>query len=149
MKTIYFMLAAAVCAAAGCIHVKTENEIKPIHITMDVNVKVDNALNDKFADERKPQPNGDFAKIKDMLGRHVAGIDSNGQLVARDGATDGDKLDIHDANARYNRRLAEVATETGVAIEAVKARRAAQMIERIPEGSGVWYQAADGNWKQK
>ncbi len=57
MKTIY--LAAAVSAMAvlstGCIKLTTENEIKPIevkpiHITVDVNVKVDRALDDFFGD---------------------------------------------------------------------------------------------------
>ena len=43
-------IAAAVCAA-GCFSVKTESEIKPIHITMDVNLKVDKALEKAFADE--------------------------------------------------------------------------------------------------
>ena len=33
--------AAALCIAGGCIQVKTESEIKPIHITMDVNLKVE------------------------------------------------------------------------------------------------------------
>lgn len=148
MRTACLLAAAALCAA-GCIHVKTENEVKPIHITMDVNVKVDKALDNKFQDERKPQANGDFAKIKDMLDRKVAGIGSQGQLVAREGATDDEKLAIFDSNARYNRRLEEVAGETGVSLETVRARRAAQMIERIPEGSGVWYQDAEGEWKQK
>ena len=33
---------AAALAAAGCVHVKTDPiEVKPIHITVDVNVKVD------------------------------------------------------------------------------------------------------------
>ena len=31
---------------AGCISVKTEHEIKPIHITMDVNLKVQKQLED-------------------------------------------------------------------------------------------------------
>lgn len=36
----------------GCLSVKTQHEVKPIHITMDVNlnVKVDKALNDFFGD---------------------------------------------------------------------------------------------------
>ena len=148
MKTTYFMLAAALCAA-GCIHVKTENEVKPIHITMDVNVKLDKALDSKFQDEKKPQPGGDFAKIKDMLDRKVAGIDTQGRLAARDGATDDEKLAIFDANSRYDRRIKEVASETGVSEETVKARRATQMVERIPAGSGIWYQDAGGDWKQK
>ena len=36
---------------AGCLNVKTEPiEVKPIHITVDVNVKVDRALDDFFGD---------------------------------------------------------------------------------------------------
>ena len=36
---------------AGCLSVKTEPiEVKPIHITVDVNVKVYKALNDFFGD---------------------------------------------------------------------------------------------------
>lgn len=35
----------------GCLSVKTDPiEVKPIHITVDVNVKVDKALNDFFGD---------------------------------------------------------------------------------------------------
>ena len=37
--------------AAGCLSVKTQPlEVKPIHITVDVNVKVDKALDDFFGD---------------------------------------------------------------------------------------------------
>ena len=36
---------------AGCVKVSTEPiEVKPIHITMDVNVKVERALDDFFGD---------------------------------------------------------------------------------------------------
>jgi hypothetical protein len=35
----------------GCLNVKTDPiEVKPIHITVDVNVKVDRALDDFFSD---------------------------------------------------------------------------------------------------
>ena len=50
MKTP-IIVAAAALAACGCIQVKTESEIKPIHITMDVNLKVDKDLDKAFADE--------------------------------------------------------------------------------------------------
>ena len=57
MKTIYLAVAASAMAvlATGCIKLTTENEIKPIevkpiHITVDVNVKVDRALDDFFGD---------------------------------------------------------------------------------------------------
>ncbi|MDB6170094.1 MAG: hypothetical protein JWM88_2958 [Verrucomicrobia bacterium] len=36
---------------AGCLHVKTDPiEVKPIHITVDVNVKVEKALDDFFGE---------------------------------------------------------------------------------------------------
>jgi len=38
-------------STTGCVHVKTDPiEVKPIHITVDVNVKVDKALDDFFGD---------------------------------------------------------------------------------------------------
>lgn len=46
------LLVPLVFALGGCLSVKTEHEVKPIHITMDVNlnVRVDKALNDFFGD---------------------------------------------------------------------------------------------------
>lgn len=45
------ILALAALNAGGCLSVKTEPiEVKPIHVTVDVNVKVDQALNDFFGD---------------------------------------------------------------------------------------------------
>jgi hypothetical protein len=54
IKHILILLGAlSVLAAAGCTQHKVEVapvEIKPIHITIDVNVKVDRALDDFFSD---------------------------------------------------------------------------------------------------
>lgn len=45
------LLFAAPLILGGCLTVKTEPiEVKPIHITLDVNVKVDRALDDFFGD---------------------------------------------------------------------------------------------------
>ncbi len=53
-KTICVVVAGAVLAwAAGCTQHRVEVapvEVKPIHITIDVNVKVDRALDDYFGD---------------------------------------------------------------------------------------------------
>jgi len=47
---------------AGCMNVKTEPiEVKPIHITVDVNVKVDRALDDFFGDLDKKSSTIDAA----------------------------------------------------------------------------------------
>lgn len=42
------LTALAAMLLTGCIH--TTHEIKPIHITLDINLKVDKALDDFFGD---------------------------------------------------------------------------------------------------
>jgi Skp family chaperone for outer membrane proteins len=64
IKKMAFLLAGlAFLAATGCTQHKVEVapvEVKPIHITIDVNVKVDKALDDFFSDidsaEEKVEP---------------------------------------------------------------------------------------------
>lgn len=43
MLTVVVLVSAA-SGVAGCLSIKTEHEIKPIHITMDVNLKVQKEL---------------------------------------------------------------------------------------------------------
>ncbi len=51
MKLPLIPLLLAPLAFSGCLSVKTAPiEVKPIHITVDVNVKVDRALDDFFGD---------------------------------------------------------------------------------------------------
>jgi hypothetical protein len=52
MKRLLLLLLPLPFLCGGCLTLKTEHEVKPIHITMDVNlnVKVDKALNDFFGD---------------------------------------------------------------------------------------------------
>ena len=139
----------ALIAAAGCISVKTENEIKPIHITMDINLKVDKEIEKAFADEDQAKPKGDFKPIKEMLDRQAAGIGNLAMLEARANATDDDKILIAEANARKMKRLSAIAKDSGVALEAVQKRSAKKFVEKVPAGSGVWYQDDAGKWLQK
>ena len=143
------LVSATLLSAAGCFTVKTESEIKPIHITMDVNLKVDKELDKAFADENMKKPQGDFKEIKAMLDRKVAGINSKALLEARDGATDDDKILIAEANAKKLKRFNQIAKDSGVALEAVQKRSAKKLAEKIPSGSGVWLQSEDGSWSQK
>ena len=144
-----FLVSATLLSAAGCFTVKTESEIKPIHITMDVNLKVDKELDKALADENMKKPQGDFKEIKAMLDRKAAGINSKALLEARDGATDDDKILIAEANAKKLKRFNQIAKDSGVALEAVQKRSAKKIAEKIPAGSGVWLQAEDGTWFQK
>ncbi len=52
-RLLLFSTFAAMAMAFGCLQTKHEIEVKPIHITMDVNVKVQQELQNKFktADE--------------------------------------------------------------------------------------------------
>ena len=139
--------AVALLPTTGCFTVKTENEIKPIHITMDINLKVDKELDKSFADENQAKPKGDFAEIKKIVDRKAAGFTAKALLEARDGATDDDKITIAEANAKRMKKFADVAKDSGVSIEAVQRRYAKRIRERIP--AGTWYQDDDGKWLQK
>ena len=143
------LVSATLLSAAGCFTVKTESEIKPIHITMDVNLKVDKEIDKAFADESMAKPKGDFKEIKALLGRKVAGFNSKALLEARDGATDDDKILIAESNAKKLKRFNQIAKDSGVALEAVQKRSAKKLAEKIPAGSGVWLQSEDGSWSQK
>ncbi len=51
MPLLFVLLAGVAAFSAGCLNIKTAAiEVKPIHITVDVNVKVDRALKDFFGD---------------------------------------------------------------------------------------------------
>ena len=149
MKTLNIAITFAAVCAAGCISVKTESEIKPIHITMDVNLKVDKELDKAFADENQQKPKGDFAAVKAMLDRQAAGITNRAMLEARATATDADHLLIAESNARRLKRFSDVAKANGVSLETAQKRHAAKMRERLAAGSGVWYQDDTGKWLQK
>ena len=143
------LVSTTLLSAAGCFTVKTESEIKPIHITMDINLKVDKELDKAFANEDMKKPQGDFREIKALLDRKVAGINSKALLEARDGATDDDKILIAESNAKKLKRFNQIAKDSGVALEAVQRRSAKKLAEKIPAQSGVWLQSEDGSWSQK
>ena len=143
------LVSAALLSATGCFTVKTESEIKPIHITMDVNLKVDKELDKAFADENMAKPQGDFKEIKALLDRKVAGLTNKAMLEARAGATDDDKILVAESNAKKLKRFNEIAKSSGTSLEAVQKRSAKKLAEKIPAGSGIWLQAEDGTWSQK
>ena len=147
MKTALFAVSAAAVCMAGCIQVKTESEIKPIHITMDVNLKVDKDLDKAFADEDQQKPKGNFKAVKEMVDRQAAGITSRAMLEAREGATDDDRLLVAEENAKRMKRFSEVAKSNGTTLETVQRRYAAKMRDKLP--AGAWFQEDSGKWVQK
>lgn len=147
MKAVKLIAACSMLAAVGCISVKTESEIKPIHIVMDINLKVDKDLDKAFADEDKPSGGGAFAVSRDLVSRHVAGFTNKAMLAERDGATDEDRIVIAEENAKRLRRFTEIAKSSGVAVENVQKRRVTKLREKLP--AGAWYQDDDGEWRTK
>jgi len=139
--------AAAISLAGGCIQVKTESEIKPIHITMDINLKVDKDLDKAFADEDQQKPKGDFKAVKAMIERQTAGMTNRAMLEERAGATDDDRILIAEENAKRMKRFNEIAKSNGTTLEAVQKRYAAKMRDKVP--AGTWYQDDAGKWSQK
>ena len=138
---------AAICIAGECIQVKTESEIKPIHITMDVNLKVDKDLDKAFADEDQQKPKGNYKAVKEMVDRKAAGFTNRAMLEERTGATDDDRILIAEENAKRMKRFSEIAKSNGTTLETVQKRYAAKIREKIPAGS--WYQDDAGKWQQK
>lgn len=138
---------AAICIAGGCIQVKTESEIKPIHITMDVNLKVDKDLDKAFADEDQQKPKGNYKAVKEMVDRKAAGFTNRAMLEERTGATDDDRILIAEENAKRMKRFSEIAKSNGTTLETAQKRYAAKIREKIPAGS--WYQDDAGKWQQK
>lgn len=147
--TIVAAALAASLASAGCFSIKTESEIKPIHITMDVNLNIDNKLDKAFADDTKAKPRGSFAEVKALLDRGAAGVTNKAMLEPRDGATDDDRIFVAEENMKRLRRFNDIAKESGVAVEAVQKRQWARIRENIPAGSGVWCQDESGTWTRK
>ena len=147
MNKFLLPVSIVLIATVGCIQLKTESEIKPIHITMDVNLKVDKELDKTFANEDQQQAKGDYAAIKSLIDRKVAGYTNTAMLEARDGATDDDKMTIAEENLKRMKRFREVAQKSGTTLEAVQKRRMLKLREKA--ASGTWLQGDDGSWSQK
>ncbi len=164
-KTI--LPAAAVTAAilAGCTPtIKTENEvtIKPIQITLDVNLKVDQELNQALSTDKpnvKADPNSSDVRerrcsrrdqIKAWKSAQLIGENNKGLLEARtaDGSLSDSVKKVVDAE-NADRRLVfqAIAGKQNIPVESVAQRMGARMAERSAEGT--WVQDGAGKWTVK
>lgn len=148
-KDFRIPLLAAIAAplfAAGCLAIKTEHEVKPIQITMDVNLKVDKALEQDLENEQR-KPNKSFEAVKALSLAGKIGIDERGYFEAREKLSDVEEDSVEDANAARRVRMSEIASETGAKRQDVERMRAEKIRDRLP--AGVWYKDATGAWHQK
>ena len=148
-KEIYFYIAvaAAVIANTGCLSVKTEHEVKPIQITMDVNLKLDKALEQELEGQKKAPPKN-FDQLKAMYARGVVGMDNRGYTVVRGDVTDEERDIVEDMNAKRRVRIGEMAESTGKKRAEVEKAYAEKVRDNYMV-AGEWYQDDAGKWLQK
>ena len=68
-KRIFLLMASAVLLVSACIKMKHEMTIQPVHITVDVRIKIDRELENFFADIDKaavPAEKDDSSKKEEM-----------------------------------------------------------------------------------
>jgi Uncharacterized protein conserved in bacteria len=154
-QTQTLFLLAAFASLAGCIRttheikpITTTHEIKPIHITMDINLKIDKALDNAIEDrksvwqERKPKI--DALKAAGTVGENNAGLLEPIPGAALD--SEAFKL-ISAANSDREKMYASIAEKQNTTAEAVGKRRAVRIAEDAALGAHL--QDAEGNWAQK
>ena len=138
----YTAMLLSTVALAGCLSVKTEHEVKPIEINMNINLKLDKQLEEMVAKEEKPT-------VRALLDKGAVGIDSGAMLVPRGNLTSAEFELVAESNAKRKERLQNLVKESGGSYEEVASAAAQKMVDRIPEGKGVWYQKPDGEWARK
>lgn len=141
MKSICIMAVAAL-PLAGCLSVKTEHQVKPIEINMNINLKLDKQLEEMVAKEEKPS-------IRTLMDNGVVGIDNKSMLVPRGNLSSAEFETIFEANSKRKERLAKMAEENGTTYDEIAASAAEKFVSRLPEGKGIWYQTPAGDWVQK
>ena len=94
------LLAVLAALCAGCLAIKTEHEVKPIKISMDVNLKVDKALESAIESEQRKPP-AHFAEIKSMVESGKIGFDRNGTLSPRLELTQEESDILEEEKQRY------------------------------------------------
>ena len=150
MKTnisIFIAATAAMAVQTGCLSVKTEHEVKPIQITMDVNLKLDKALEQELENEKKAPPKH-FEQVKAMFKRAAVGMDNRGYTAIRGDVTDEEREIVEDMNAKRRVKIGELAEANGKKRAEVE-KAYAEKVRDNHLAAGEWYQDDAGKWVQK
>ncbi len=170
------LVAASALATAltGCFSHTVEVkpvEVKPVHITLDVNLKVDKELDSYFDPEKDAgeEPSSkaaagstpdavDYSReamirrykarktvIADLKSRGVVGENSNGLLAFVTAKREQEAV-VREENRDRNRLYEMIADRNGQTREVVASRAALRHAERARSGE---YLLRDGGWQQK
>ncbi|MGE4565378.1 MAG: YdbL family protein [Victivallaceae bacterium] len=158
---------AVALTAAGCIKTQSEVEVKPIeikpvHVTIDLNVKIDRELDAALA-AKPPVANAKTEKdrlmnavrdrrdkITEYRTKGVFGENNQGLLELRvpPAETTADAVLMMTAeNADRAKLYIIIAEEQKTTPDFVATRRAARTAEKAP--AGTWLQGIDGVWSKK
>lgn len=83
-----------------------------------------------------------------LLDKGVVGSNKQAYLEARGTLSAAEKKIVDAENAARRAVYAEIAKKNNTTIAVVEQQRAAQIAKRMPKGKKVWYQTADGKWRQ-
>ena len=119
-------IVALVCAA-GCFSVKTEHEIKPIHITMDINLKVKQDV-ENYLNDAKSRSRARRSQIEALVDGGKAVELETGFLELTDASSAADAQLVKDENADRRQGFEAIAKERGKTPEEV-GRTAAKIIK--------------------
>lgn len=133
---------------SGCLAIKTQHEVQPIHITMDVNLKVDKAVEESISTSERT-PSKYWKETKALFDAKLIGLTNKGYWEKRGELTAEQEQMLELANAERTQRYAELAEKTNSTLSVVQKKHAARYIERIPVGKGVWYQDEAGEWQTR
>lgn len=134
-KTIF--LTFLVLLLAGCLAIKTEHEVKPINITMDINLKVDGAIDEALSET-------DHTVVKSLLDSGRAGFNKKSLLEARTAVTSEEMEEIVKSNSRIKKRLEQIASSKNLTTDEFLEQNRDKFISHIRPG--IWYQQSDDTW---
>lgn len=142
MNIRWIALSSMALLCAGCLTVKTEHEVKPIHITMDINLKVDQQIESAMNDNSKPD-------MKRLIDNGAIGLGKDGLFApSPNGSLSSSELEyVAKANGDHKARMAKIAEDNGITVAEVAARGKVMFLERAKPGA--WYQDDAGKWLQK
>lgn len=163
MRYLRTVVAGAICSlgcalAGGCFsgHLTTDNqvEVKPIHITIDVNVHVEKDL-DNYFNSTQPDSHDVVKKrlqdrkpaVEQLLAGKAVGENNGGFLEAIGSLADADAKTVGAENADRATIYAAIAAKNGTDVAKVGQLRAVKLAARAKPGAML--QGRDGKWEEK
>ncbi len=136
---VTFSMLTAICG--GCLSVKTEHEVKPIEINMNINLKMDKAV-DEFISKEHP------VKVLELLRNGAVGMDNKAMLVPQSMLSTAELEAVRNFNQRRKAGFEKIAKENNESYDTVASNAAKKIVEE-KLFKGARYQNSAGDWLVK